>query len=126
MNYLLKFILINVVFWILTLFNFAIIIYNFKGFIVMINKKAANILGYNKSELKHQSFLKIVPPEQIPKNLEHFEQIINKEPLKKGFLKRIKIDKHRRRIEIKVKTIPINNVYSFVSIIKPSGKEQMH
>lgn len=118
MNYLIEKTLVKFLYSILSLLGIPVIIYNHKGFIVFINKKAAKLFGYSPEELKHCSFLKLIPFSMLPKNLEMFESYLDDKKIKHKYILKQRLCKTGKIREIFVKTICFNSVNTFMVVLK--------
>ncbi len=118
MNYLIEKNLVKFLYSILSLLGIPVIIYNHKGFIVFINKKAAKLFGYSPNELRHCSFLKLIPFSMLPKNLEMFESYLENKKIKHKYILKQRLCKTGYVKEVLVKTICFNSINTFMVVFK--------
>ncbi|MEB3309651.1 MAG: PAS domain S-box protein [Snowella sp.] len=57
----------------------AILLINVQGYILEANYKAEELLGYSRHELTFMHFSQLQPPENLPKMLEVFEGLVNRQ-----------------------------------------------
>ncbi len=118
MSYLFEKIIVKFLYSILSLLGVPVIIYNHKGFIVFINKKAAGMFGYKPQELIHSSFLKLIPFSMLPKNLEMFESILENKKINHKYVLKQRLSKKGYIVNVLVKTMCFNSVNSFMCLLK--------
>ncbi|MHA1752835.1 MAG: PAS domain S-box protein [Candidatus Helarchaeota archaeon] len=70
--------------------HYAIYVHDFKGNFLEANKKAFELLGYNKDEIHKLNFEKIIIKEQVPKAFEILNRFIKNPTLKERFEFKIK------------------------------------
>lgn len=118
MNYLFKYIIIKIIYFFYSCGGKAIIVYNFKGFISLSNKKANEILGYSPKELNCKSFLCIVPKHMIANKLTLYEKIIYEDIKEKNYTLRSRVKKDGSEIKVfnKMKSYKWLNIY--ISLLK--------
>lgn len=122
-------IIVHIIYLFYSLLNRPIIIYNYRGTILKINSKSAEMLGYNKRELIGDSFIKLMPKNKIPKNLSHFVRIISEESIRTGFVERYRLTKDNVEILFDIKIIRFKKLKFYISLskpIQPSEKEKQH
>lgn len=118
MNYFFKKHTLKFLYSILSLLGFPVIIYNHKGFIVFINKKAASLFGYKPNELIHCSFLKLIPFKMLPKNLEMFESILENKNITHKYVLKQRLNKKGYVVDILVRTLCFSSANTFLCIFK--------
>lgn len=118
MNYLFRKLLVKLLVFFYSIKGRGVIVYNYLGYIIDINKKACKALEYEKEEIKGKSFLVLLPENKILKNLIYFEDVISHEDNVCFFVERTRKTKSGLLKKILIKPIRFKHFQIFVSVAK--------
>lgn len=118
MNYLFKILIIKFLLFYYSIKGYGVIIYNYFGCILDINKKASMTLGYKKKEIQGKNFLDLLPDNKISKNLIYFKNVISHANDMNSFNEQIRKTKRGSLTKMLVKPVRFKKFQLFISVCK--------